>query len=110
MSKHPMPATVQWTRKDSVTGEPLTRHVPIVPDANPPRVQITVSLVTYQRLVQWASVGRTIDQAVRLLEGVDDGWGAIDELMKLKPALDDCMFGCKNHWHSLPDKPTTSET
>ncbi len=103
MSKSPLPATIQWTRRDIVSGQSLTRQIPIVPDTNPPRVQITVSLATYQRLVQWASVGRSLDQAMRLLEGVDDSYEAIQELADLKQPLDDCHHACRSHWLLLPD-------
>jgi hypothetical protein len=69
-------------------------------------VTITIPRIYFERLSTWASVGRTIDEAVRLLdqaEVVDDDphLYCIRELLALKQALDACNAAAKHKLHLM---------
>ncbi len=95
--------TYKWTRRDLVTKALISREVPTKIVNSLERVEITISLETYKRLVDWASVGRTIDRAIEHIEisTMDGNFEASDELAALKTALDDCGQSCRQHWLNL---------
>jgi hypothetical protein len=91
--------TVSWTRHDLVTGDPLPRNIPVTANGE---VTITIPLAAYKRLVQWASVGRTVDAAMEECENPN----VVAELADLKPALSACHQACRTHWANLPKEQT----
>ncbi len=74
---------VTWKRRDIATHEEHTVETEVVQGNFGPMVNITIPLEAYQRLVNWASMGRTISAAI----GDVRGWEIADELSMCKAAL-----------------------
>jgi hypothetical protein len=107
------------------SGSPqYTKDIPTVqlyPNMSTEGVQITIQLSAYARLIDWASMGRTLDGIQRVLEDIQskaqifDASGEIDEelrsiidnaaeaeqeLSDVRAALDECHQACRRHWHA----------
>jgi hypothetical protein len=73
-------------------------------------VQILLDLDAYKRLVNWASMSRTMDYVLRALEEApstndvhqDHLDVAHDELTRVRDALDKCHQAVRRHWANLP--------
>jgi hypothetical protein len=83
--------------------------------ATPPnsaRQLISISQESFSLLTKWASVGRTIDAAIALIDEIDSEQAdhTFEELKMLKSALDDCGHAAKSEWwkqnpQGLPHQP-----
>ena len=82
---------------------------------------IVVTEQTFRRLGKWASVARTLNESIRLLEGLEETTedhtvqehvrANVDELKDLVQALDDCNSACKREAfkQAQPPKPAYRE-
>jgi len=84
--------------------------IPIVRREGTDYAQIEVTLEAYKRLVMWASVSRTLDNAERLAQDLidmashdDDEFAAstLDELEDIHSALDECHQAVRRHYGRL---------
>lgn len=99
---------------------PHERDVPtedIYPHMTTQGVQVLVSLEAYERLVNWASMGRTLRGVIGAIDEVlfseaQDGTilsedliakldEAREELETVRPALDECHQAVRRHWGNL---------
>lgn len=84
---------------------PYSKEVPTVqlyPHMVTRGVQITISFEAYTRLVNWASMGRTLGGVINALHEADAPWEIIAELNDVRAALDECHQAVRRHWGSLP--------
>ena len=79
-------------RLDIVTRTPVFANIP---DGD--MVAITIPLTSYLRLVSWASMSRTLNNALEAAITAENEIAA-DELTDLHKALCDCHTACRNHW------------
>jgi hypothetical protein len=99
------------------TGEPpYAREVPtqdLYPNMTIQGVQITISLEAYTRLVNWASMGRTLGGVLEVLcdasvsdsSIADKANDAFYELEDVKAALDECHQAVRRHWATMKVTP-----
>lgn len=73
-------------------------------------VRVAIGLEAYERLVNWASMGRTLDGVLHVLEEAtavagDDLraqlYDAHEELRDVRAALDECHQAVRRHWGAL---------
>ena len=62
-------------------------------------VQITISLDAYRRLVNWASMGRTLNGVLNALADANS-FDMYEELAIVKNALDECHQAVRRHWYT----------
>lgn len=74
--------------------------------------KIEISQATFDLLVKWASVGRTLDAAIQLIDKIDSEQAdhTLEELTTLKNALNECGAAAKVEWwkqnpEGLPYQP-----
>jgi hypothetical protein len=62
--------------------------------------KIEISQQSFDLLVKWASVGRTIDAAIQLIDKIDSEQAdhTFEELTTLKHALNECGSAAKTEW------------
>lgn len=92
-----------WFRRDS--GDRLAILTPTVEIGHQEFVTVLIPLASYQRLVSWASVGRTLDAVESSCTDND----ALSELVDLHTALSDCHQACRRH-HLEHDSTKVIET
>lgn len=97
-------------------GSAYSKEVPtlqLYPHMSTQGVQITISLKAYERLVSWASMGRTLNSVLQVLLDVDEKDilpkdlsdrlnDAYEELNMVRDALDECHQAVRRHWGTLP--------
>ena len=95
---------------------PYHKEVPTVdmyPNMSTQGVQVLIELSAYERLVNWASMGRTLNYVLSTLEEAATSYPtadlradhanlAYDELKEVKDALDKCHQAVRRHWANLP--------
>jgi hypothetical protein len=80
---------------------PYSKEVPTVqiyPHMTIEGVEVTISLEAYTRLVNWASMGRTLDGILEALSECGAEWEVISELNDVRAALDECHQAVRRHW------------
>jgi len=89
----------------------VTTDIPTVQDHNGNElVEVKIPIAAYKRLVDWCSVGRTMDNVLRCLESLDletnkdDRNMAIEELEMLRGAFEDIHGAVRQHYTQIPDK------
>lgn len=90
---------MKWTRKDLVSGKPLTIELPIEKINGHDFVMVPIPLAAYQRLVQWASISRTLNGAIEKLEDIK--YEYLDEMVDIEPAMNAVQQTCREHWRKL---------
>jgi len=94
---------------------PNSKEVPtfdLYPNMITQGVKISISLEAYERLVNWASMGRTLGGTLSVLDAAieaisdtdlkDRICDSRDELETVTSALDECHRAVRRHWTALP--------
>lgn len=103
-----------WKRKD-MGSDPInpiyvTTDIPIVTDPyiDGEFVAVNIPIDAYKRLVNWCSMGRTMDNVTRCLaDGSPDTQQthmAYQEMEMLRKSLEDVYAAIRNHYIRLPNK------
>src|SRR6185369_3923745 len=99
-----------WKRRD-MGSDPVhptfvTTDIPTVDDDQ--FVEVRIPIAAYKRLVDWCSMGRTMDNIGSCLENAspdpDRRRSARDELEMLEKALNSIHAAIRGHYTSLPVK------